>query len=123
MFEDSPESDAHIICQALTTPVLCIAGKREAAGSRQAKLRAQLKLAELRFGDAVVHKKFGRGIVFALESNRAEGGQVEVYWLNPYLRPPWRGPRVRASELSHDWDLQAEWQDTWEHVSDDDWEP
>ena len=123
MFEDSPESDAHIICQALTTPVLCIAGKREAAGSRQAKLRAQLKLAELRFGDAVVHQKFGRGVVSALESNRAEGSpRVEVFWLD-LVGPPWRGPRVRASELSHDWDLQAEWQDTWEHVSDDDWEP
>jgi len=85
-------------------------------------VRAQLKLAELRFGDAVVHQKFGRGIVSALESE-TEGGLVEMYWLNPFLQPVWRGPRVRASELSHDWDLQAEWQDTWEHFSDAEWEP
>ena len=62
-------------------------------------MRAQLKLAELRFGDAVVHQKFGRGIVSALESE-TEGGLVEMYWLNPFLQPVWRGPRVRASELS-----------------------
>ena len=91
---------------------------------RQAKSRAQLKLAELRFGDAIVHEQFGRGVVSALESNRAEGSpRVDVYWLNPLVGPPWRGPHVRASELAHDWDLQAEWQDTWEHHSDDEWEP
>ena len=56
---------------------------------RQAKSRAQLKLAELRFGDAIVHEQFGRGVVSALESNRAEGSpRVDVYWLNPLVGPP-----------------------------------
>ena len=35
-------------------PKIGVLSQREAAGSRQAKWRAQLKLAELRFGDAVV---------------------------------------------------------------------
>ena len=68
--------------------------------------------------DAVSHEKFGSGIISAIESSEL----VEVYWL-AYVGPPWRRPRVRAEELTHDWALQAEYADFWEHASDNEWEP
>ena len=85
---------------------------------RQAKVRAQVELAKQRFGDAVRHKKYGHGLVVD-SSNRAS---VAVYWLDPKTGPPWRGPRVRARMLTHDWDMQAEWPDVCTHFSDGEWE-
>ena len=71
------------------------------------------------------HKKYGAGLVFDMAPNARAGTgatRVAVYWLDPRAGPPWRGPRVRARELSHDWDLQAECPDTWTHASDGEWE-
>ena len=92
-----------------------LAGDEDAAVPvRRAKRLAQLKLAELRFGDAVVHRKWGSGIVSVCDESAC--GEAYVFWLNG-----WRGP-CGTHELAHDWDLQAEWSDIWEHASDDEWE-
>ena len=86
---------------------------------RRAKVDAQHKLAELRFGDAIWHEKYGSGIVSAVESS-----QLEVFWLGEpsLVGPPWCGPHVSAEEVTHDWELQAWYADVWEHDSDDEWE-
>ena len=84
---------------------------------RRSKVDAKRKLAELRFGDAISHEKYGSGIVVVAESS-----ELEVYWLDHMVGPPWRGPRVSAEDVRHDWELHARYADTWEHASDDEWE-
>ena len=89
----------------------------------EARAEAQLKLAALRFGDAVWHKEHGTGLVLNIESQARGERSVAVYWLDRMVGPPWQRPlRVSECELEHDWDRQAEYPDTWEHASDDEWE-
>ena len=107
-------SEAHAVP---TDSSLCGAVRRQQINKRRprrAKRRAQLKLVSLRFGDAVRHEEYGTGLVFDMESKARAGtgaASVSVYWLDPMVGPPFRGPRVSARELSHDWHLQEKYPD------------